>query len=139
MSDKKMNDFPTAADGAFVYAEDANGNQIKISKADLASVVAGLLGVKQIEIKIAPGADYIIQNSNVKAIVLLTFAGTNVLSLSVWHRNTLSSIIAEHQYYSIGTTTEGTLCLNKNGSNNFVISNKMDTETTVRIGMIHLF
>lgn len=43
MSDKKMNDFPTAADGAFVYAEDANGNQIKISKADLASVVAELL------------------------------------------------------------------------------------------------
>lgn len=42
MSDKKMNDFPTAADGAFVYAEDANGNQIKISKADLASVVAEL-------------------------------------------------------------------------------------------------
>ena len=43
MADKKMNDFPTAADGAFVYAEDANGNQIKISKADLASVVAGLV------------------------------------------------------------------------------------------------
>lgn len=46
MSDKKMNDFPAAADGAFVYAEDANGNQIKISKADLASVVAELLNSK---------------------------------------------------------------------------------------------
>ena len=44
MADKKMNDFATATDGAYIYAESASGEQIKISKADLASVVAGLLG-----------------------------------------------------------------------------------------------
>lgn len=43
MADKKMNDFATASDGAYIYAESASGEQIKISKADLASVVAGLL------------------------------------------------------------------------------------------------
>lgn len=42
MADKKLNAVSTASDGAYVYAEDASGNQIKISKADLASVVAGL-------------------------------------------------------------------------------------------------
>ena len=44
MADKKMNDFATATDGAYIYAESASGEQIKISKADLATVVAGLLG-----------------------------------------------------------------------------------------------
>lgn len=45
MADKRLNDVSTASDGAYVYAEDASGNQIKISKADLATVVAGLLGI----------------------------------------------------------------------------------------------
>lgn len=45
MADKKLNAVSTASDGAYIYAEDASGNQIKISKADLASVVAGLLGI----------------------------------------------------------------------------------------------
>lgn len=40
MADKKLNAVSTASDGAYIYAEDASGNQIKISKADLASVVA---------------------------------------------------------------------------------------------------
>ena len=43
MADKKLNAVSTASDGAYVYAEDASGNQIKISKADLATVVAELL------------------------------------------------------------------------------------------------
>lgn len=45
MADKKLNEVSTATDGAYVYAEDASGNQIKISKADLATVVAGLIGL----------------------------------------------------------------------------------------------
>lgn len=40
MADKRLNDVSTASNGAYVYAEDASGNQIKISKADLATVVA---------------------------------------------------------------------------------------------------
>ena len=43
MEDKKLNAVSTASDGAYIYAEDASGNQIKISKADLASVVAGII------------------------------------------------------------------------------------------------
>ena len=46
MADKKLNAVSTAKDGAYIYAEDSSGNQIKISKADLASVVAGIIGIK---------------------------------------------------------------------------------------------
>lgn len=46
MADKKLNAVSTASDGAYIYAEDASGNQIKISKADLASVVAGVMPSK---------------------------------------------------------------------------------------------
>lgn len=43
MADKRLNDLSIAPDGAYIYAEDASGNQIKIAKADLATVVAGIL------------------------------------------------------------------------------------------------
>jgi hypothetical protein len=43
MADKKLNDLTAATDAAYVYAEDASGNQVKISKASLASVVGELI------------------------------------------------------------------------------------------------
>lgn len=43
-SDMRLNDKPIAKDGAYIYAETADGSQVKISKADLASVVAGIMG-----------------------------------------------------------------------------------------------
>lgn len=48
MADKKLNEVTAASDGAYVYAEDASGNQIKISKADLASVVAGQMTTERL-------------------------------------------------------------------------------------------
>lgn len=35
MADLKMNQFTPATDGAYIYAEAADGNQVKIAKADL--------------------------------------------------------------------------------------------------------
>ena len=44
-SDMRLNDKPIAKDGAYIYAEAADGSQVKISKADLATVVAGIIGI----------------------------------------------------------------------------------------------
>lgn len=44
MADKKLNSVSSVTDAAFVYAETSNGETVKISKADLASVVAGVMG-----------------------------------------------------------------------------------------------
>ena len=46
-SDMRLNDKPIAKDGAYIYAEAADGSQVKISKADLAAVVAGIMNVKK--------------------------------------------------------------------------------------------
>lgn len=35
MADKKMNQFTTATDGAYIYAEASDGSQVKISKSDI--------------------------------------------------------------------------------------------------------
>ena len=43
MADKKLNSVSPVTDAAYVYAETSNGDTVKISKADLASVVAGLI------------------------------------------------------------------------------------------------
>lgn len=43
MADKREDQLTTASDMAYVRALDSNGNSIRISKADLASVVAGLI------------------------------------------------------------------------------------------------
>ena len=45
MADKKLNSVSPVTDAAYVYAETSNGDTVKISKAALASVVAGLLPV----------------------------------------------------------------------------------------------
>lgn len=43
MADIKENEMSTASDCAYVRALDSNGNSIRISKSDLASVVGGLI------------------------------------------------------------------------------------------------
>ena len=40
MSDKKLNQATEAADANYIYAENANGELIKIKKSDLATLVA---------------------------------------------------------------------------------------------------
>lgn len=43
MSDVRLNDKSVASDAAYIYAETASGEQVRISKADLATVVAGMM------------------------------------------------------------------------------------------------
>lgn len=45
MADRAMNSFPVVTDAAYVYAESADGSQVKIKKSDLASVVANQIGL----------------------------------------------------------------------------------------------
>lgn len=44
MADKKLSSVSAVSDASFVYAETSSGETVKISKADLASVVAGIIG-----------------------------------------------------------------------------------------------
>ena len=44
MADKKLSSVSPVSDMNYVYAETASGETVKISKADLASVVAGIIG-----------------------------------------------------------------------------------------------
>lgn len=44
MADRKMSSVSAVSDMNFVYAETSTGELVKISKADLASVVAGIIG-----------------------------------------------------------------------------------------------
>lgn len=90
MADKKLNAVSTASDGAYVYAEDANGNQIKISKADLASVVAGLIGLTGIKIK-----KYVNSNSGAGSLDLFSGVTTGIIfivmnqSSTAGHKNNI--------------------------------------------------
>ena len=44
MADKKLSSVSAVSDMNYVYAETSTGETVKISKADLASVVAGIIG-----------------------------------------------------------------------------------------------
>ena len=44
MADRKLNEISSATDFANAYTEDESGNQVKISKADMASVLAAING-----------------------------------------------------------------------------------------------
>lgn len=64
-TDKKLNSVSPVTDAAYVYAETSNGETVKISKADLASVVAGLIGYSKATV-IASGLQ---PNSSIEAYV----------------------------------------------------------------------
>ena len=46
MADIKMNQFTPASDGAYIYAEAADGSQVKISKEDLANLISNIIDSK---------------------------------------------------------------------------------------------
>lgn len=50
MADKKLSSVNSVSDASFIYAETSSGETVKISKADLASVVAGVMGYDSSEI-----------------------------------------------------------------------------------------
>ena len=45
MADKKMNEFQQVADAEYMYAEAADGSQVKIKKSDLANILKDYLGI----------------------------------------------------------------------------------------------
>ena len=53
MADKKLSSVSAVSDMNYVYAETSTGETVKISKADLASVVAGLIGIKGFQATLA--------------------------------------------------------------------------------------
>lgn len=57
MSDVRLNDKSVASDAAYIYAETASGEQIRISKADLATVVAERIGVKYKTVNLGSGEE----------------------------------------------------------------------------------
>lgn len=44
-ADIKMNEFPAVTDGAYIYAEAADGSQVKISRSDLVQVIKAHIGI----------------------------------------------------------------------------------------------
>ena len=57
MADKKLSSVPAVSDMNYVYAETSTGETVKISKADLASVVAGLIIKNDIAVRSYGGSE----------------------------------------------------------------------------------
>ena len=50
MADRKLNDLTIAKDGSYIYAEASDGKQVKIAKADVASILATIVQGKPAEL-----------------------------------------------------------------------------------------
>lgn len=88
MSDKREDQLTTVSDMAYVRAIDSNGNSIRISKADLASVVAGLIGTA------TPDKNGLMSANDKKYFNLISFGsgGTNRLIKIAEMRKTAGGI-----------------------------------------------
>ena len=62
MADIKMNNFSQATDGTYIYAEDANGSQVKIKKSDLISLILETREKLGIKISTNGGASLLVPN-----------------------------------------------------------------------------
>lgn len=81
MADRTLNEISSATDFANAYTEDASGNQVKISKADMASVLAGVRTIKYykssnptISIPNAAGKVFMISHQNAYCAIYTVIA-----------------------------------------------------------------
>ena len=71
--DIRMNQLPTATDGAYIYAEAADGSQVKIAKSDLAILIRNAIIQKnKVETNIQKGEHLPINEVEPHSIYLLT-------------------------------------------------------------------
>lgn len=138
MADKKLNAVSTASDGAYIYAEDASGNQIKISKADLASVVAGLLpqgtmGISSLRVWVNSGEQVEIDRGNGGMLLVNANVLTSAVSSATIGNNTGASINSLYSYkVSFGVEESGVLSVLVDTSRNkIVIKNTIGSNTYV--------
>lgn len=94
MADKQMNQFTTATDGAYIYAEAADGSQVKIAKAHLTKAIGGLTkfveSINDLNNMLAPGyytpnnIQGEIQNCPVTDVCLVITLGIEGLYVIQW-------------------------------------------------------
>ena len=92
MADKQMNQFTTATDGAYIYAEASNGSQVKISKAALIDLFRKQIGVFMIPYatgEVINGIGLIIKTD-------IQFSTYNSIRLEMSFGTCQNSIITEH-------------------------------------------
>ena len=86
MADKKLSSVSSVSDAAYVYAETSNGDTVKISKADLASVVAGLMGYSDTKIVYISDYNPVLDNItyNCRGYVNDGYSGNPISDSSGW-------------------------------------------------------
>lgn len=123
MADKKLSSVSAVSDASFVYAETSSGETVKISKADLASVVAELLSDSQCRrivnsaINIAENLENVDLNTITNRTRAFVKGGTNLPpSGSSWwlleveyFRTQLYVVQRVYAYSSIGTSYQRVL------------------------------
>lgn len=123
MADKKLSSVSAVSDMNYVYAETSTGETVKISKADLASVVAELLSESQCRrivnsaINIAENLENVDLNTITKRTRAFVKGGTNLPSSggSWWlleveyFRTQLYVVQRVYAYSSIGTSYQRVL------------------------------
>ena len=95
MADKKLSSVDVVNDMAFIYAETSDGKTVKISKADLASVAAGLLPTAGISYSYV--ADTITINSPMR--IPLSEYRSNLISIYYVYNKSHCNVIA----HTVGT------------------------------------
>lgn len=91
-----------------------------------------------VDVEVQSGASYTIPNSNVKALVLLSFRGTSIAVASFWNRTSLAATIHTHTYITQGELAEGAVCLTKDGSGNFVLTNNRSASAVVNCRLFYI-
>lgn len=76
MADKKMNEFAPATDATYIYAEAANGSQIKINKSDLVELFKSSIGF-----------DTVLQDKGEAKDDLDTYKSTGYYGLNLFSNN----------------------------------------------------
>lgn len=142
MADRTLNEISSATDFANAYTEDASGNQVKISKADMASVLAAKVeseAHKVLSFTLQPGeeVDTGFTNYGLYIAISISTGGIGLIIIGAG-TSTQYAISNDNKYTAdVNDTSNNIVFIGRKAANGHIfIHNKSNSERSVRIKQI---
>lgn len=129
ITDMKMNDFAPAADADYLYAQNSNGDQVKILKSD----VAQMIGCFYKLVPLSPGEEYTLPYSN--GIIMVQNASLEHLSaIASIRSDNNGSILTSSVSVNFFSKVDGKINVFNTGTNTrYVVKNSTSNSQNIAI------
>lgn len=136
MADRRLDEVSAATDFSYAYTEDSSNNQVKISKADMASVLAANIGIKKGSIQLNSVGEYTIPI--IRGLIHLRWSATSTSFIAaIASKNIIELANGYSDVYGVGTNDK-VINVSKSSDSNYIKVTYTSTTTTSTLEWIAL-